>query len=112
MAPLRSVFLFALIFTLVHNSNDSPGGQFSIADLHLAGWLTRVVKLVGGTKDDNGETVVMKLEEYIGGGFVIPRDFPADQVRSESGKQTKIGAFWDTIRERPGWKKVYADGLY
>ena len=68
--------------------------------------------LVGGTKDDNGETVVIKLEEYIGGGFVIPRDLPAGQVRSEGGKQTKIGAFWDTIRERPGWKKVYADGLY
>lgn len=79
--------------------------------MHLAGWLTRVVKLAGGTKDDNGETVVVKLEECIGGGFVIPRDFPADQVRSESGKQTKIGAFWDAIRERPGWKKVYADGL-
>jgi hypothetical protein len=68
------------------------------------------VKLAGGTKDDNGETVVVKLEEYIGGGFVIPRDFSTDQVRSENG--TKISAFWDTIRERPGWKKVYADGLY
>lgn len=106
------VCLLALVFTLIHNSSDSPGCQFSIADLHLAGWLTRVVKLVGGTKDDSGETVVVKLEEYIGGGFMIPRDFPADQVRPGNGKQTKIGAFWDTTRERPGWKKVYADGLY
>lgn len=73
-----------------------------------------MAKLVGGTKDDNGETVAVKLEEYIGGGFMIPRDFPAEQIRpqAENGKQTKIGAFWDTIRERPGWKKVYADGLY
>jgi hypothetical protein len=96
---------------LIHNSSESPGGQISIADLHLAGWLTRVVKLAGGTKDDDGETVVVKLEKYIGGGFMIPQDFPADPVRPENGKR-KIGAFWDTIRERPGWKKVYADGLY
>jgi hypothetical protein len=68
------------------------------------------VNLSGGTKDDNGKTIVVKLEEYIGGGFVIPRDFLADQARNE--KQTKIGAFWDIVRERPGWKKVYADGLY
>jgi glutathione S-transferase len=86
------------------------GDQISIADLHLAGWLSRVVKVSGGTKDDNGETIVVKLEKYIGGGFVMPRDFVCDQIRPE--KQTKIGAFWDTIRERPGWKKVYADGLY
>jgi len=86
------------------------GDQFSIADLHLAGWLSRVVNLSGGTKDDDGKTIVVKLEEYIGGGFVIPRDFLADPVRPE--KQTKIGAFWDMVRERPGWKKVYADGLY
>lgn len=68
------------------------------------------MKASGGTKDDNGETIVAKLEEYIGGGFVMPRDFVGDQVRPE--KQTKIGAFWDTIRERPGWKKVYTEGLY
>ena len=79
------------------------GDQFSIADLHLAGWLARVVKLAGGTKDDNGETIVVKLEAHIGGGFVMPRG---------NVKQTKIGAFWDEVRERVGWKKVYADGLY
>lgn len=95
---------------ILHNSSNSPGDQFSIADLHLAGWLSRVVKLAGGMKDDNGETIVVKLEEYIGGGFMMPRDFKADQVRDE--KQTKIGAFWDAVRERPGWKKVYTDGLY
>lgn len=69
-----------------------------------------MVNLSGGTKDDSGETVVLKLEEYIGGGFVVPRDFTADQVRYE--KQTKIGVFWDTVRERPAWKKVYAEELY
>jgi len=104
-----------MVLTQLSNEIIGPfalGGQISIADLHLAGWLTRVVKLAGGTKDDDGETIVVKLEEYIGGGFVTPRDSPADQIQSENRKQTKIGAFWDTIRERPGWKKVYADGLY
>jgi len=103
-----------VVLTQLSNEMIGPfalGGQFSIADLHLAGWLTRVVMLAGGTKDDNGESVVVKLEKYIGGGFMLPRDFPGDLVR-EDGKQTKIGAFWDTIRERPAWKKVYGEGLH
>lgn len=112
IGPFALGMLVLHLCSPVHNSSDSLGSQFSIADLHLAGWLTRVVMLVGGTKDDNGETIVVKLEEYIGGGFMILRDFPADQIRPGNGKQTKIGAFWDATRERPGWKKVYADGLY
>lgn len=94
-----------LRFPLISGDYISPGDQFSIADLHLAAWLTRVVSLVGGTKDDTGETIVVKLEGYIGGGFQIPRGFVSEQ-------QTKIGAFWDAVRERPGWKKVYYNGLY
>lgn len=74
-----------------------------------------MAKLIGGTKDDNGEAIVVKLEAYIGGGFVIPRVFLAEQARHDNAmqeKQAKIGVFWDAVRERPGWKQVYADGLY
>jgi len=91
------------------------GDQFSIADLHLGGWLSRVAKLVGATKDDDGSTVVSKLEKHIGGGFVLPRDFITEQARRENtkvDKLTKLGAFWDALRERPSWKKVYEAGLY
>lgn len=27
-------------------------------------------------------------------------------------RQSRFAAFWDAIRERPSWKKVYADGLH
>ncbi|KAF8974056.1 hypothetical protein BDZ97DRAFT_1912489 [Flammula alnicola] len=91
------------------------GDQYSIADLHLAGWLTRVVKLAGGTESDDGNTIVKKLEAYIGGGFSLPRDFITEQARLENAKvdqQTKVGAFWDAVRERPSWREIYGGGLY
>ena len=91
------------------------GDQFSIADLHLAGWLTRVVRLCGGTPNDDGNTIVKKLEEHIGGGFKLPREYLSELARRENPKpekQAKIGAFWDAVRERPSWKKVYGGGLY
>jgi glutathione S-transferase len=74
------------------------GDQYSIADLHLAGWLARVAKLAGGTCSDDGHTVVKKLEEYIGGGF--------------KDEESKLGGFWDAVRERKSWQKVYGAGLY
>ena len=91
------------------------GDQLSTADLHLAGWLTRVVKLAGGSATDDGSAVAKRLEEYIGGGFVFKKDFATEQARRENAKtekQTKIGAFWNALRERPSWKKVYGEGLY
>ncbi|KAF9568412.1 hypothetical protein CPC08DRAFT_739654 [Agrocybe pediades] len=91
------------------------GDQMSIADLHLAGWLTRVVKLAGGSASDDGSAVAKKLEEHIGGGFVLPKDFATEQARRENTKaekQTKIGAFWNAMGERESWKKVYGDGLF
>ncbi|KAJ3506893.1 hypothetical protein NLJ89_g6613 [Agrocybe chaxingu] len=91
------------------------GEQLSIADLHLAGWLTRVVKLAGGTASDDGATVVRKVEEHIGGGFRLARDFLSEQATRENlkeEKKAKVAAFWDAIRERASWRKIYGDGLF
>ena len=71
------------------------GDQYSIADLHLAGWLARVAKLAGGTNSDDGPTIVKKLEAYIGSEF----------------KGEKLSGFWDAVRERKSWQKVYGGGL-
>lgn len=30
----------------------------------------------------------------------------------KSLKQSKLAAFWETIKERPSWKKVYEAGLH
>jgi hypothetical protein len=96
---------------------DLPGtgDQFSIADLHLASWTARVIKLAGGTAEDDGSTAVGKLETYIGNGFVLPKDFvvtDAQRTDSQQPYQSKLGAFWDAVKERPSWQKVYGKGLY
>ncbi|KAF5313175.1 hypothetical protein D9619_003288 [Psilocybe cf. subviscida] len=85
------------------------GDQFSIADLHLAGWFTHVVKLAGGTASEDGSTIVKKLEAHIGAGFAFPQNFVSEQARRENktGGQTKLGAFWDAVRQRPSWKKTW-----
>lgn len=90
--------------------------------MHLAAWLTRVVKLCGGTANDDGATITTKLEAHIGGSFKLPEDFNVAEARRRAGlpagnvqptdSQTRIAAFWDAIKERPSWKKVYADGLH
>jgi len=71
------------------------GDQFSIADLHLAAWLSRIAKLVGATAGDNGETVVGKLGEQSGGAST-----------------RRIGVYWDVVRGRESWKKEYGSGLF
>ncbi|EDR15582.1 uncharacterized protein LACBIDRAFT_300632 [Laccaria bicolor S238N-H82] len=89
--------------------------QYSIADLHLAGWLTRVVKLSGGTPEDDGRTIVKKLEEHIGDGFALPKEHVKDVARRERlghDREAKLEAFWDAVKERESWKKVYQGGLF
>jgi len=96
-------------------SSRALGDQFSIADLHLASWLARLVKLAGGKTEDDGNTAVTKLENHIGNKFLLPRDFQAMDAQSTGSQpayQSKLGAFWDAVKERPSWKKVYGKGLY
>ncbi|KAI0726172.1 hypothetical protein C8Q72DRAFT_784202 [Fomitopsis betulina] len=98
------------------------GDQLSLADLHLAAWLARVVSLAGGTIADDGASVVGKLEAHVGGGFTLVKDFSVAEARRRAGlpvadpeskeRQNRIAAFWDAVRERPSFKKVYKDGLH
>jgi hypothetical protein len=71
--------------------------------------------LAGGTAEDDGSRAVGKLEAHIGNGFVLPRDFQATDAQSTDSHQpyqSKLGAFWDAMKERPSWKKVYEKGLF
>jgi len=58
--------------------------------LHLAGWLTQIIVLCGGNEEESGEEAVKKIEERIG-------------IKIGS----KIGVFWEAIRERESFKKIY-----
>ncbi|THH01810.1 hypothetical protein EW026_g956 [Hermanssonia centrifuga] len=98
------------------------GDQISVADLHLAAWLARIAKLSSATGSEEGNDVVNKIEAHIGGSFSLPKDFSVAEARRRAGlpstnvspteRQSRFAAFWDAIRERPSWKKVYADGLH
>ncbi|OCH96128.1 hypothetical protein OBBRIDRAFT_787578 [Obba rivulosa] len=100
----------------------SLGDQLSIADLHLAAWVTRLAVVSGATAADDGDTVVRKVEAHVGGGLSLPRDLSVAEARRRNGvpatetdvdeQQARLAAFWDAIKERPSWKKVYAEGLH
>ena len=97
------------------------GDQVSLADLHLAAWLTRIAKLAGATASDDGNTVTSKIEAHVG-ELQLPKDFSVTEARRRAGlppgnvgtndRQNRFAAFWDAMKERPSWKKVYAEGLH
>jgi hypothetical protein len=69
------------------------------------------VCLCGGNGNEDGGRVVKKIEEHIG-GLQVARDFVAEPARGKGEKQSKLGAFWDGIRERASWQTIYGQGLY
>ncbi|PSS37654.1 hypothetical protein PHLCEN_2v478 [Hermanssonia centrifuga] len=107
---------------MMHVIKQNAGDQISVADLHLAAWLARIAKLSSATGFEEGNDVVNKIEAHIGGSFSLPKDFSVAEARRRAGlpstnvspteRQSRFAAFWDAIRERPSWKKVYADGLH
>lgn len=98
------------------------GDQLSLADLHLAAWLARLVMLSGGSISDDGNTAIGKLEAHITDGFSLQKDLSVAEARRRAGlpipdpetseRQNRLAAFWDTIKERPSFKKVYTEGLH
>ena len=69
----------------------------SLADLHLAGWLGRVLWVIQARAEDDGKTAVNKLRKAAG---------------LEELEESKLAVFWDALKERASWKKVYGAGLY
>ncbi|KAI0825083.1 hypothetical protein BC628DRAFT_1375397 [Trametes gibbosa] len=98
------------------------GDQLSVADLHLAAWLARIASLAGANAADDGNTAVGKIEAHVGDGFNLPKDFSVAEARRRAGlapnsvdsteRQNKLAAFWDAVKERPSWKKIYGERLH
>ena len=89
------------------DNNKNIGDQLSLADVHLASWLARVVSLSGGLYEDDGDAAIGKLEAHIGGGLV-----KVEEVQEKNLKYVKLAAFWDAMRVRQSWKEVYGQGLF
>ena len=107
----------------------SPGDQISIVDLHLGPWLARVAYLAGAEPNESGDTVIAKIEARVGADFALPKSFqtvvvpkdPAAAAADEGAaalqvapgaKRVKLAAFWDEMKIRPSWKKVYGEKLH
>ncbi|KAG7450542.1 uncharacterized protein BT62DRAFT_927819 [Guyanagaster necrorhizus] len=75
------------------------GDQLSIADMHLSSWLARIVKLAGGAATDDGIAVVGRLQHYVGTDFKL-------------GEKSRLSEYWEAMKGRPSWNKVYAEGLH
>lgn len=78
--------------------------------------MARVAKLAGGSAADDGNAVVGKLEVHVGNGFSLPKDYQGSDAappgqRKEAVK-SKLGAVWDSVKERSSWKQVYGEGLF
>ncbi|KAF7339491.1 Glycosyltransferase family 31 protein [Mycena sanguinolenta] len=81
------------------------GDQLSVVDLSLAPWLRTVVMLAGGSAEQDGSTVIGKLEKHLGGDLVLPKDFQDADSRKDGAATSKLAAYWDAMRERASWKK-------
>ncbi|SJL05637.1 uncharacterized protein ARMOST_08983 [Armillaria ostoyae] len=75
------------------------GDQLSIADMHLSAWLVRIVKLAGGAMTDDGSGAVARLQHHVGTEFKL-------------GQKGRLSEYWEAMKERSSWKKVYAEGLH
>ena len=115
------------------------GDQLSLADIHLAVWLARIAHLSGALPSDDGNSVIEKIESLVGSKFVkdvsivearrragigsavkLPGTGAAEGLvpqtiqpsTDKSSRQSRLAAFWETVKERPSWKKVYEAGLH
>jgi len=98
------------------------GDQISIADVHAAAWLTWVVHLSGGSVEDSGCVAIEKLQEHVGDGFSLPKDTSPlvitdalevsdTTVPIPSTPQVKLSIFWDALKIRPSWNKIYGNRM-
>ncbi|KAJ4002338.1 hypothetical protein F5050DRAFT_1716974 [Lentinula boryana] len=88
------------------------GEQYSIADPHLTAWLATLILLAGGDANDNGNVAIEKLGKHIGSSLVLSKVVASEAPRTDAERtsaRTKLGLYWDTVRERPSWKKVYGN---
>jgi hypothetical protein len=87
------------------------GDQVSIADIHLSAWLSHLVKLAGGSPSDDGDIAIKRVEKHIGNEFVFPKDFLSSAfspfTEEKAVARSKLAAFWDAMKSRYSWNKVY-----
>ncbi|KZS96016.1 hypothetical protein SISNIDRAFT_483421 [Sistotremastrum niveocremeum HHB9708] len=75
------------------------GDQLSLADLHLAAYITRLVTLSGGDGSKSGiDSIAKHASSSAAGGHVTIGP--------------KVRGYWEAIIERESWKKIYGNGIF
>lgn len=78
--------------------------------------------LSGATPSEDGNAVLAKIEAHVGDGLTLMKEFSIAEARRRAGipaagvepteRQSKLAAFWDSVKERSSWKRVYGEGLH
>jgi len=75
------------------------GDQLSLADLHLAPFITRLVTLSGGDGSKSGiDSIAKHASSSAAGGHLTIGP--------------KVREYWEAIIERESWKKIYGNGIF
>jgi len=85
------------------------GDQLSLVDLHLAAWMTFLFFLAGAPPPPPIQNVLER--PYTGYGMLD------NTIRTHAGDPTfvlgcNIRAFWEAMKDRDSWSKVYGEGLH
>jgi hypothetical protein len=86
------------------------GDQLSLVDLYLAAWITHLFNLAGAPMPATQKTPNGHEPPYPGYTSL------ENCIRVHIGDQSfilgrKLRRFWEAIKERDSWGKVYGDGL-
>ncbi|KAF8577866.1 hypothetical protein K439DRAFT_1417735 [Ramaria rubella] len=104
------------IFARLEKDMEGPyvlGDQFSLVDLHVAAWLTRVLFVSGAPTPSPSIPIAEDAPQIEYSGFPKLQE----TLRMHTGDESfvvgpKIRVFFESLKDRESWRQVYAEGLH
>lgn len=78
------------------------GDQISLADLHITAWLARILFIASNLESDKDEISALKK--------VLTKIEGSEEA--SRGLGPKLIQYWNTVKTRPSFQKVYKSGLH
>ncbi|PWN48282.1 hypothetical protein IE53DRAFT_370759 [Violaceomyces palustris] len=85
------------------------GDQLSLADLHVIPWLARVLAVSSGLPENKGQQGGEDIDAL---DRALKNPILANHANASSGVSSHVRAYWASLKSRPSFQKVYADGLH